>query len=52
MNVIKKILFILGKGLQKIYLIKKKCYKIEFLSAAEVIFVWQCLQSSVSVFQE
>lgn len=42
----------LGEGLQKFYPVRKKCYKIEFLSSADVILVCQSLQSAVSVFQE
>lgn len=48
----RKTLSNLGEGLQKFYLVRRKCYKIEFLSSADVIFVWQSLQSAVGVFQE
>lgn len=48
----RKTLSILGEGLQKFYLVRKECYKIEFLTSADVIFVWQSLQSAVSVFQQ
>lgn len=42
----------LGEHEQKFYPVRKKSYKIEFLSSANVIFACQSLQTAVIVFQE